>query len=189
MANKQIFKGLDCETIFNKSFKESYNVLDIPFYLRKKDIEKLDVDSLPIAVNIDEESLVVLDKLYFMFNSLLKVNKDLLKHLNIVANATIKYCDLPADFIIVRHNRILLVEFCYDLTSNNNNDIKEQQVTFVMNKIENTLKKYLPIDAVVNSYLFCVRKGDNKYEIGRLAKTIDDFYSKTTNKELIKLIK
>lgn len=189
LVKKQLYKGIDCPTIFAKSFTTGYNIADIPFCLRKNEIAKLDPSNMPFPIEVSEDSLLDIDKFYFMFSSLLKANKDILKHLNLIMNATLRYCDLLADCIIIRHNRVMLIEFCYDLTSNNNLDIKEQQVTFVMHKLENTLKKYLPIDTVVKSYLFPIRKGDNVFEIERLAKTIDDFYTKTTNKELIKLIK
>ena len=100
-----------------------------------------------------------------------------------------KYCDLTADYLIIRHNRVLLVEFCYDLTSNKDDDMKESKVVFKMNKLESTLKKYLPVDTVVKTHLFFIRKGNNNFEIDRLARAIDEFYLRTTNKDLIKLIK
>ena len=102
---------------------------------------------------------------------------------------TLKYCDLTADYLIIRHNRVLLVEFCYDLTSNKDDDMKESKVVFKMNKLESTLKKYLPVDTVVKTHLFFIRKGNNNFEIDRLARAIDEFYLRTTNKDLIKLIK
>ena len=189
LIKKQIYKGTDCLDIYSKIFKEGYNVNDIPFSIRKNDIEKLELNAFPFHIEIDEVSLINVDKLYFMFGALNKMNKEILKHLNLIVNATLKPCELNADFIIIRHNRIMLVEFCYDLTANNNLEIKEQQMSFVMNKLENTLKKYLPIDTLVQSYLFHIRKGDNQFEMERLAKTIDNFYLKSPNKELLKLLK
>ncbi len=190
MNFKQIYKGVDCSSVFSSIFPAGdYIVQDVPFSLRKNDMEKINLDKLSFPVSDDEESLVTIDKLYFMLTSLLKVNSDILKHLNLIVFPEIKHCDLVADFLIIRHNRVLLVGFCYDLTCNNNPEMKETKVNYVMNRINSTLKKYLPLDTVVSTYLFNIRKGDNLFEINRLASTIQDLYQKTTNKELIKLIK
>lgn len=186
MSKIQLFKGINCPEVFLNVFPDnSYEVLDVPFELRLNDIDKINKDNLPF----DDLNLSNLDKFYFMFSSLLKANKDILKHLNLIMAPTLKYCDLTADYLIIRHNRVLLVEFCYDLTSNKDDDMKESKVVFKMNKLESTLKKYLPVDTVVKTHLFFIRKGNNNFEIDRLARAIDEFYLRTTNKDLIKLIK
>ena len=186
MSKIQLFKGINCPEVFLNVFpNNNYEVLDVPFELRLNDIDKINKDNLPF----DDLNLSNLDKFYFMFSSLLKANKDILKHLNLIMAPTLKYCDLTADYLIIRHNRVLLVEFCYDLTSNKDDDMKESKVVFKMNKLESTLKKYLPVDTVVKTHLFFIRKGNNNFEIDRLARAIDEFYLRTTNKDLIKLIK
>ena len=161
MERKKIYKGIDCPNLFLSVFPDTnYSVSDVPFSLRRNEVNKINLDNLPFDYNDDDESLVVLDKFYFMFSALLRADKNILKHLNLIMMPAIKYCDLVAD-----------------------------KVTFISNKLENTLKKYLPIDTVVNTHMFYIRKGTNDFEIDRLAKTIDDFYVKTTNKELLKLLK
>lgn len=190
MERKKIYKGVDCPNLFLSVFPDTnYSVSDVPFSLRRSEVNKINLDNLPFDYNDDDESLVLLDKFYFMFSALLRADKNILKHLNLIMMPAIKYCDLVADYIIIRHNRVLLVEFCYDLTCNKSLDLKENKVTFISNKLENTLKKYLPIDTIVNTHMFYIRKGTNDFEIDRLAKIIDDFYVKTTNKELLKLLK
>lgn len=190
MNKNQLFKGVDCAAVFSQVFPAAnYVVLDVPASIRLNDLSKINLDKLPFNAGQDDTFLTNLDKFYYMFSALTHASPDILKHLNLIMSPSLKHCDLTADYLIIRHNRVMLIEFCYDLTSNKNDDMKEAKVTYTMNKLESTLKKYLPFDTVVKSHLFYIRKGNNLFEVERLARDIDDFYLRTTNKDLIKLIK
>ena len=119
------------------------------------------------------------------------VNSDILKHINIFLNANVKDSLCYTDFILIRFNKIFVVEFSYQLVSVvNHNELKEAKVQFFTQQIEQCLKRYLPVDTVVKTFNFVIK--DDKYNNGnieRLAQEINNYYEKTTSKELLKILR
>ncbi len=192
MKNVLRIRGAEYLDLSNKIFKDKWTINDVPFLMRENNLDSLaNTCELPLCCDEDKtKEIICLDKLSLIDRITRLISEDTLKHLNYIINPTIKNANQIADFMIVRYNKIVLVQFCYNLVSiTKHTDLQESKVVFVLRQLEQTLKRYLPVDSVVKTILFPIRNEKaNELEVKRVAEQIEEFYSKSTTKELMKLI-
>ena len=186
------YKALDFLDLANKLITNEWVIKDLPFEIRKAQNEgAYNKELVPISGEEEDFELILLDKIFLMNKVLKNVNSDILKHVNIFLNANVKDSLCYTDFILIRFNKIFVVEFSYQLVSVvNHNELKEAKIQFFTQQIEQCLKRYLPVDTVVKTFNFVIK--DDKYNNGnieRLAQEINNYYEKTTSKELLKILK
>lgn len=191
MKNCLRVKGGEFRGFSSELFKTKWQINDVPFSMRENSIcDFVNEGKFPLTCDCSEQKLIFLDKLALIATSVEAVNEDILKNLTFIINPSIKNTNQVADLIIIRYNKIMIVQFYYNLvTLTKYNDLQESKVVFVLRQLEQTLKRYLPVDSVVKSYLFPIRTDKfNQVEAKRLALQIEEFYGKSTTKELLKLI-
>ena len=81
-----------------------------------------------------------------------------------------------SDVLIIRHNRIFLIQFSYKLVCANQLDIAKPKIKYVLRQIDQELKLKLPQDTQIDTFVFDI--GDvlhNANEIKRLSNRITKF--------------
>ena len=193
MKNACRVKGIDFNDFSKSLFNVEWCIKDLPFDLRANDLGNVNMDKLPIKFEDNVNNVLLLDKITILNQVLGKLRQENLRHLNIILNPTIKSeyansaVEMMADAVIIRHNRIFLIQFAYDMLSNVVlQDVEEMKVKYTLKEIGNVIKKHLPEDTVVSTALFTIRE-DNKRQVALLTNKIEKFFHKTTNRELAKL--
>ena len=191
MQNSFKVKANELQTMYENIFKGEWEIKDVPFCLRTESAESvINCEALPIQCENDEDKIVIADRLFLLQKVMANVRPDHLKNLNLFVNTTVLPAKQVADVILIRYNRVMVIQFAYDMvTLPSDFAFNDNKVIYIARQIDQELKRYLPTDSVVKTYLFKIRgEKENQEEILRLSKAINQFYSKTTTKELLKLI-
>lgn len=185
-------KGVEFSNLAKQIVPEGYQILDLPLNYRVESIKNTnkDVESL----DSDFEKVFFTDKIFLLNQVLENVSIDYLKHLNVIVGAKLKTSvnfesNIVSDALIIRHNRIFLIQFSYKLVCANQLDMAKPKIKYVLRQIDQELKLKLPQDTQIDTFVFDI--GDvlhNANEIKRLSNRITKFYEKTTNRELLKII-
>ncbi len=191
MQNSFKIKAHEFEAMYNNVFKNNWEIKDVPFYLRTEQIQSsLNQDALPIQCGSEDEAIIAADRFYLLGKIMASVKPEYFKNLNLFINANVLPAKQIADVILVRYNRVMVIQFAYDMvTLPTAFEYNDNKVIYVARQIDQELKRYLPTDSVVKTYLFKIRgEKENQEEIQRLSKSVNQFFSKTTTRELLKII-
>lgn len=185
-------KGVEFGDLAKTIVPEGYQILDLPINYRVQSVKNTDknIESL----DTDFDKVFFTDKIFLLNQVLNHVATDYLKHLNVIVGAKLKTSvnfdnNIISDALIIRHNRIFLIQFSYKLVCANQLDMPKPKIKYVLRQIEQELKLKLPQDTQIETFVFDI--GEDKYnlnEIKRLSNRITKFYEKTTNRELLKII-
>lgn len=184
-------KGIEFSEYVDSIVSNKISIVDVPLNLRYSDCKDfIDSEKIISKCDFEDAPLVIADKLSLMKQVIERIDSNILKNLSVIVLPQLKNCNEVVDFMLVRYNRVFVIQFGYDLLSvTNHPELKPAKISFRVMQIEQTLKRYLPTDSVVRTFLFMINDDHKNSEvIMQLVREISNFYDRTTAKELYKLI-
>lgn len=175
--------GLENWWIFNQNIHERYNSIKNNLYVKL-------FKAKAIKNNIqfsDEEIVSWIDNIQIIYCTLNYIKeilnkskqKEILKNIQIIGEYHIPYSSKRADIIMVKDNKILIIELSYKKENMNRNDKYQEKLNQVMNYKE-LLENALPKHIEIATYSFPIEPETD--ELGKPMKTISKITNESTTK-------